>query len=209
MPGMPEDSDEGITHLKTIARGGGIAFAGVMLSKVFTYLYRIFMAQYFGPSDYGLISLGISVAGIFSVFALLGLSSGVTRYISFYLAKRDREGVRGVVVSSLGIVLACSVALAFVMLMFSDYIAVSFFHEQAMSQVLAVMAASLPFTALVAVICAIFLGFQRVGYRVWTENIFQNLARLAFILLFGIDTVSHQIHICISPSTTRWAKPIP
>ena len=184
---MPGDYEEaGMAHLKTIARGAGIVFAGVMLSKLFSYLYRMFIARYFGPSDYGLISLGISVAGLFSIFALLGLSSGVTRYISFYLARKDREGVRGVVMSSLGIVLVCSLALAAVMAAYSEFIAVSFFHEQQLSQVLAVMAASLPFTAMVTVICAIFLGFQRIGYRVYTENIFQNFARLLFMVPFGI-----------------------
>ena len=53
-------SDE-ISSLKKIVRGAGIVFLGLIASKTISYFYRIFIARYFGPEDYGLFSIALSI----------------------------------------------------------------------------------------------------------------------------------------------------
>ena len=83
---MPENK-----AIKTVAKGAGIVFLGVFISKVLGYLYRMIIAR-IGPEEYGLLSIGIAVVSIISFFPLLGLDLGVLRYVAFYKGRNDIRG---------------------------------------------------------------------------------------------------------------------
>ncbi len=184
---MPENPEaEEMESLKTIARGAGIVFAGLFISKILAYLYRLFIARFFGPGDYGLFSIGIAVIGLFTVLALLGLPTGVTRYVAFHNAKGEERKTRGVILSAVLMVLVSSVILSAVLMLLSGFIATGIFSEPALGPVLLVLAMSIPFTALFNLVYSVFLGFRKVEYRVYTESIFQNVSRLLLVVVFGM-----------------------
>ena len=58
-----ENNNEFDSNLKLIAKSSVIVFAGIFLSKIFTYLYRIIIAREFGPEAYGLFSLALVISG--------------------------------------------------------------------------------------------------------------------------------------------------
>ena len=66
---------------KRMAKGAVIVFFGMLLSKALAYLYVALLAR-LGSSEYGLLSLGISIVSFISIFSLLGLNTGIIRYIS-------------------------------------------------------------------------------------------------------------------------------
>ncbi|HFE63623.1 MAG TPA: hypothetical protein ENK14_04305, partial [Caldithrix sp.] len=70
--------------LKSVARGAGIFFIGIMLGRFLGYLIRMVIARLLGPEQYGLISLGISVVEISATLALFGLPTAINRYVPFY-----------------------------------------------------------------------------------------------------------------------------
>jgi len=172
--------------LRTVVKGAGLVFIGMILSKVFTYAYRIFIARYFGPDDYGIFSIALAVIGLLITFSLLGLPTGVSRFIAEYRAKKDERRVKGVITSALKMVLPTSVFFAFVLLFFSSYIANNIFHEPELTDIFIILSFSLPFTALFGIVSSSFVGFEKIEHRVYSENIFQNLSRLLLIIIFGM-----------------------
>lgn len=181
---MPEEIE--IESLKKIAKGAGIVFVGLIISKFIIYFYRLFIARYFGPSDYGLFSLGLAVLGIVSIFALLGLPTGVTRYVSFYKAERDEQRVKGVITSSLKMVFVLSIFLASVLFLLSPFIASRVFNAPELTNVLRILSLAIPFSSLSAVLFSTFIGFKKVEYQVYTESIFSNLTKVIAVVIFGL-----------------------
>ena len=87
--------------LRKIAKGAGLGFTGTMIGMAFGYFSRIVIARFLGPGDYGLVSLGVSAFTIASTFSLMGLPSGVIRYISFYKGKGDKGRIKGTIIGAL------------------------------------------------------------------------------------------------------------
>ena len=79
--------------LSLIMKSSMIVFIGLLLSKIFTYLYRIIIARYFGPEVYGIFSLAFMVVGWFVAFFSFGLSEGLLRYIPFYRGKKEKSKI--------------------------------------------------------------------------------------------------------------------
>ena len=80
--------------LKLIAKSSLVVFIGLFLSKLFMYFYRIIIARYFGPEVYGLYSLAVMIVSWFVIFSVLGLNSGILRYIPFYRGKKENDKIK-------------------------------------------------------------------------------------------------------------------
>ena len=178
--------EDGNEALKILAKGASIAFIGLILSKFFTYLFRVFIARYFGPGDYGLFSLGLAVLSFFSIFALLGMKSGVTRYIAYHITKKNEGGVKGVIKSSIEMVLPMSIVMLILMVILSPYIAINIFNEPNLLGVLYVLSLSLPFSAVISLFASVFIGFKKNKYQALTEEISINFSKLVLVIIIGI-----------------------
>jgi O-antigen/teichoic acid export membrane protein len=81
------------SSLKLLVKSSVIVLVGVVLSKIFSYAYRIIIAREFGPETYGLFSLAMMVVGWFTIISLLGINNGIVRFVAYYRGKRrEREG---------------------------------------------------------------------------------------------------------------------
>ncbi|MEE8423026.1 MAG: oligosaccharide flippase family protein [Thermodesulfobacteriota bacterium] len=179
-------SHEGIASLKTVAKGAGIFLVGMVLSKFITYFTRIFIARYFGPEVYGLFSLGLAVIVFAGIFGVLGLPTGVTRYISYYRSKNEEAHVKGVLIFSLFTVALVSCISGGILFLASPRIAITVFHNPELTNVFRVFAISIPFTALFSILGSSFNGFREIKYRVYTEKIILNVLKLVLILFLGM-----------------------
>ncbi|UCD07166.1 MAG: flippase [Candidatus Aenigmatarchaeota archaeon] len=177
---------EDIQSLKKIVKGAGWIFIGMIISKILSIVYRVFIARYFGPGDYGLFALGLVVLSFVGMIARLGLHSGVVRYVPFYEARGDKARVKGIVLSALKIITLVSVVMAFFMFIFSEEIAVLGFHNMELVGILQILALSVPFVCLFYVFNFSFVGFQKLKYQVYSEHIFSNIAKIVFVVVFGL-----------------------
>ena len=66
----------------------------ILISKIFSYIYKIIIARYFGADIYGLYNLSLVIIGLFAAISGLGLSEGTLRYISLYRGKNEKEKIR-------------------------------------------------------------------------------------------------------------------
>ncbi len=180
---MNEKEDE--HHLKTIVRGAGIAFTGLILAKLFAYIYRILIARYFGPADYGLFSIGVAVFTIFSVIMMLGFNSTIVHYVAHFLSKNDEKRVKGIILFAFRVVLPVSALMALFLYVFSGLISSAFFHAPELAPVFRIFSLALPFYSLVLIGSVTFVGFQRIRYKVYADSIISNVLKIVFLVAFA------------------------
>lgn len=183
---------EQIASLKIITKGAGIVFFGFLLSKLLTFFYRIFIANTYTVTDYGLFAEGLAVITLLKAFVMIGLPTAIIRYTAFYNARRDKEGVRGVLVTSLKITAPLSIIMSLVLYAFSDYIAISVFGEPGLVSFMHIFALSLPFFCITFVFSYFFIGIKMVKYQIYIKELLPNFLKLLFVAafwMFGLGVI--------------------
>lgn len=169
---------------RIIAKSGGFAAAGTVLGTVFEYLSRLIIARHLGASGYGLISIGASVLTVISSIALFGLGAGVTRFVSYYRGRGELSRVKGTISSGLQMVALLGVVLGLLTFILSRQIAVAFFKEPLLITPLKVFAIGIPFLSLLGFSVAVFRGFKKIAYMVYSKQVFEVGTRMVLIGLF-------------------------
>lgn len=171
--------------LQKIAKGTTIVFIGTIISLLIGFVGMVVLIRFTTQSEYGIYSLAFTILSIFVVISTLGLGEGSTRYIAYFRGKGEEGNVRGVISSSIKVVLVASVALAMTSFLVSDFISINIFHIPELSTPLKIFSIAIPFSVLLSVFIAIFRGFDRVDAKVY----FQDILRPVLFLLFLIGVV--------------------
>ena len=83
--------------LATLARGAGIAFVIQAGGTGLKYLTQVLLARWMGASEYGVFAYAFTWANLLSVFATLGFTTGVLRFVPEYFAKKDWAHLGGLI----------------------------------------------------------------------------------------------------------------
>ena len=172
--------------IKKVAEGAGIVFLGLIFGKGMAYVYRLVVARYLGPAEYGLLSLGIAILSMLAVFCVMGLPSGVLRHIPFYKGREEIGKVKGVLSFSIKVTVFTGILAAILLFIFSDWIALNVFHNPNLADILRVFSVATPFFALSKIFLAGIGGFQTMKYKTYSEDIIPKivLVVLTFFLIY-------------------------
>lgn len=198
--------DDDIGPLKKILKGSSIILVGMFMSKLLAYIYRLLVAR-IGPEQYGLLSISIGIVGLLTTLSLLGLNRGVSRYIPFYIGKKDNDGILILIREALKITTLVSLPLSIILFIFSDYISIKFFNNILLSPILKISSFSIFFGAISMVLYDIILAFQKIKYQILLKNLLGNIIKivLTFILVylfsFGVIGAAYASLIAIVIST--------
>lgn len=176
------DSD---VFVKKIAKGALIILLGTLISKFFSYLYRIIIAR-IGVEQYGLLSLALSIIGIITFFSIIGMDLGLLRYIGYYLGKKNINGIRKVIGSSLKLTILLSFLFAILVFLLSDWISLNIFHNIKLSILLKILAVVIPLDNIRKVFLSSLRAFKRVDYEVYSKNIAENVTKTVLTLVLVI-----------------------
>lgn len=195
--------------IKTIAKGAGIAFVGIFISKLLTYLFRLIAARY-GAENYGYLALSITVATFAVVFCSLGLEKGVTRYVAYFIEKKRLDKVKGVISASLTYSLTLSIIVAAVLIIFAPQLQQTFFPNikaEEFTLILRIVLLTIPLQVSSKMLIGTFRAFRKPEYEVITKNITESgikilLAGILFILGFSMIGISIAYSIAVFCSIT-------
>lgn len=171
-------------HLRLIVKTSFFIFLSIIVSKIFSYIYKVIIARTFGPEPFGLFSLAIIISGLFITFALFGLSDGLVRFIPYYRGKKSYEKIKHIIKISLAFTLATSVISAILLYIFSDTIALAIFHNSELSIYLKIISFVGPFAAISGIFLPVLRGFERVKTYTLLINVLQNGSKLLLVVLF-------------------------
>jgi O-antigen/teichoic acid export membrane protein len=198
-----QQSNVVIYSLKKIIWGAGIMFFGRILGKGIGYFYIMFVAR-LGAEQYGMLNLGFSIASLLIVLSVLGLDAGILRYVPFYLIKKDKARVKGVLYSAISITSILSLFFFFMMFFFSKQLAINIFHNSSLILIFKIFSLMIPFTALASIFMMSLRAFQRVDYEILNREILEKTARLLFtilLILMGFGVFGASISYVISALT--------
>ncbi len=186
-----KDKTTDYTASKTVVKGAGFVFLGLIIGRLFGYFTRLIIARYLGPSEYGVLILALSVFGILSVIASLGFQGGLLRFIPEFQEKKQQGKIRPAVYYALKIVLPISLIISLILIIMSDYISIFIFHNPELTLILQIISISIPFTAITSIFLGTVMGLKYVKYRLYIDDIVKPGSRLilvfsAFILGFGL-----------------------
>lgn len=171
--------------LKTIVKGAGVIFIGMIVGKVLGAGNQIVLARFLGADLYGLFNLGFSIIGIFIALATFGLSIGVTRFIAYYQGRNNEGAIKGSIIFSLRFSLILSLIFATILFLSSWQIANGIFKDERLCVVLQLFSIALFFMPLNDILSASFRGFKKPEYRVYTQDIGIRVLRLTLFLVFA------------------------
>ncbi|MSS74263.1 flippase [Candidatus Pacearchaeota archaeon] len=177
-----------------IVKGSIIVLIGLFISKILTYIYKIIIAKNFGPESYGLFSLALIITTLFSTVASLGLSEGLLRYISLYSDIKNFKKIKFLL--NFSVISSCISGLFFAILLFifSNKIAIGFFHNRDLIIYLRYFSLSVPLILFSNLFLSVIKSSQQIVRYTFLVNIFQNSLKLIVLLiLIIIGLSSHAI----------------
>ena len=174
--------------LKQIVRGAGIIFLGTFFAYFANFLYKLIIARYLGPADYGLISLGQTILNFALVLAVCGLNSGVIHYVAYFRGQKAFAKVKGTFYSALKISMFAGILLSVLLIILSGFISENIFHTPKFQPILIVFALVLPFHVFLRLLGALFLALKKAEYRELTRTVAKNVLNLVLVsilIFFG------------------------
>jgi len=167
--------------LKQVAKGTGIAFIGMVLGTLFSFVVRLFIARYGLQTNYGIFSLAMAVLSLASILAGLGLVRGTTWQIAYFRGKEDTAKVRTTIFTSLQLSSIASIVLSLILFFLADTIALNIFHAPELTLPLKIFAIAIPFLTLTQVLVAVHRGFDRIEPMLVFQYLMINVLFLAFL----------------------------
>lgn len=183
-------------NLKLIAKSSVFVFMSLILSKIFTYIYKVIIARSYNPEVYGVFSLASMIASLFVVFFSFGLNEGLLRFIAIYRGKNQKARIKYSYDFSAKI-LIFSGMIGFLLLFFlAETISINFFHDKSLIPFLQIFSISIP----IAIISQNFLSYIRsyelIGWYMFISTALKNFSHVVFILLFFLlGLISHAIEL--------------
>jgi O-antigen/teichoic acid export membrane protein len=169
-----EDAPDASASIRALAKGGSVLFAGLVIELGISFLATLIIARVLGQVGFGAVSLGRTTMTLLSTVLLLGLDTGVGRYLP---RQSDEEHRRGVLVSAAQIALPLSVVAGGVLIVAAPVLATAVFDDPSIAPVLRVFGVAVPFAALMKLAVGAVQGSQRALPKVLIRNIGQPVTR--------------------------------
>jgi O-antigen/teichoic acid export membrane protein len=184
---IEESTSEEIVQraLGSVARGGALIFIGLATFKIFNFIRQLIIIRLLSPSDYGLFSLGMTVITIYMIFGTLGLHSGSQRFIAFFEARGNESRTRGVIVSTLRIIVFSAAVSTVLSILLAGPLS-GLFDKPDEKQVLVWFTALVPLSIGIQIMSSFFMGFKRASYSVFVERIGLSVVSTVMMVLFLI-----------------------
>lgn len=181
---MKQDDLEIENGLNLIAKSSIFVFVAVIFSKLFTYLYRIIIARYYGPEVYGLFSLALMIFGLFIAVTSLGLFDGLIRYISIYRGQNEKDKIKYIISFSSKILFSTSVIAGILLYLSSNFIAINIFHDFNLIVFLRIFAFLIPIQIFTNIYFTIIRSHEKIRVYSFGINILENILKLISLIVF-------------------------
>ena len=170
-------------NYEILLKAAGISMIGLVLSKLIAYLTTILIAKT-GSNVLGILNLGFSIISFIAMISLLGLSNGILRYVSYYIGKKDKQRIKGTILSALKISSTIGISMLILTIIFSGYISINIFNKPELISVIRVFAFIIPLIIFIEIFASIFLSFKKIQYNTIIKDFGDKLFKLLLVFLF-------------------------
>jgi len=173
-----------VEALSTVIQGTSINFLGAFSRNVLGFVFVVLLSRFLSTADLGLYYLAFNAVSIAGLLGMLGIDSGVLRFLSIYHGCRDPENMKAVLHRALAVSLPLSAAVALALAVFSHEISVGVFSKPDLSPVLRIMSLYVVLSTLTLVLLAATQAMKHMQYRVYAMDITNTMLKIALVALF-------------------------
>jgi O-antigen/teichoic acid export membrane protein len=176
--------------LKSVGKGTTALMVSTALLFLFNLIGRVTVAREFTVGAWGEFNLGVSLSGLLTLVAMLGLANAIARAISY---EKDPAEQWAIIRWGLTISLVSSVLGTVAMYILAPDFAI-WFHNSGLTIVFQLFALSVGFTVMANILAAIFQGFEDASPNAWFNQVvapggFVVALFIALFLHVGFDGV--------------------
>ena len=153
---VPESTEQTRDGLTSVTRGTLVMILGTLGSIGFTFLSRVILVRKLSVASWGTFSLGITIVGLLSALATLGLPSAVARNLAFLGRPEDRQAV---IRNSFRYLLPVTAGTSIALFLFGLYLGPTY-HDPQLAITLEYFAGVVALGVPATLIAAIFQGFE-------------------------------------------------
>ena len=181
---MRTDLDSGAGAM---ARGAAANLAGSAAGMGLAFVLTYVVTQFVPVREVGFLAIGMTVVGLVLIPAILGLETGVIRFVALGAAADDEHAARASAQVALGVVALTSISVTAALWWVAPELADRFFHKPEATELLQIMSLSIPGIALTRVTIGAIQGFGMMAYTAWLGPIRagSNLALAGLLLALG------------------------
>lgn len=165
----------------SMARGAGVNLLGTLAALALGFLFTLAVTHLVSAGAIGLVALGTTVVGFALIPSLLGLDTGIIRFVARAAAAGDERAARGSLQAGYAVVCVASVLLTAAIWLLAPWIADSFFGKPDAAGILRIVSLSLPAQALARATMAAVQGLGVMRYSAWL-GILRRVVQLGAVL---------------------------
>ena len=152
-------------HMGRVTSHSAVFFIGTIFNALAAYGFKIYLARALGARLLGIYALGMTVVSIASIFNTLGVSQAAVRFVSSYKATQRFDLLRGFLLRSIILLLACNGVLAVTMLLAGPWLAVRFYHTSELTTYMGLFALIMVLGVFTNFFGHVLGGYQDVARR--------------------------------------------
>ncbi|MBI5870720.1 MAG: oligosaccharide flippase family protein [Actinobacteria bacterium] len=193
LTGDGQDSGDSPTgksdYLPRVASGAVINFSGIIGRMILVYGYTFLLARMLSVSELGEYFLMFTIINLLGLAALVGLDTGVVRYVALYAG----EGRMGLARKTLqaGLMFGLPVSLLFTAVLFvnAQFVSDHFFENSADAvNGIRIFSLAIPLLVAARLFNATTQGMHQMKYQVLSRDICEQIAKIGlsfFVLIMG------------------------
>ena len=164
---------------EAIARGGVVVLLASALGNGVSYAFGIFVARTLGPEDFGLYALGLTVFNTLTLIMVLGLDTGMLRFIPQDLIEEGRHRVKSTILTAIFIAASAGIFAGAGLALVSQLIA-SLYQKPELATILLLFAVGIPFVTLTTVMISSLQAFQTIRYTIYIKYVWEPAGKFLF-----------------------------
>ena len=185
---------------KTSATGSFQLFVGVAVSTVIMAVSTIILARLMSPEEYGLYSVALIPSYMIILFRDWGVNSAVIKYSATLKAQSKQEDLRETIKAGILFETATGIALTFISILLSSFIATTIFNRPESSLLIAITSTTILSGALLTASQSSFVGLEKMELNSLT-TISQAIAKSVIspiLVIIGYSTLGAVLGYTIS-----------
>jgi len=166
--------------VRGIAKGAGIVFFSMILSRLLGFVIRAIIGRVYGPEGYGHLQSILALFAILSTIAIMGFSTSLPRQIAYYLNTDKQKALKNMLFAGYSLSTIISLLFGGLLILFSKPLALHYFHNKALIPFIHYFGAGLTFYVWLQLSANAYRGLKRM----LPFSLIRDVGRFILILLF-------------------------
>lgn len=174
-------------HFKEVLQGTFVSLIARIITGLIGFLFVIILTRGLGARDAGLFILSLTCLTLAVILAKVGLDNVVVRFVAVKAVGNLFGAVRSVGRQAMKILVPTSLAIATILYLCAEKIAIQVFEEPDLAGLIQIMAIAVPFVTINTLHSELLRGLKYIfAYQIHKDVLVPSIAIVGFILLIPI-----------------------